>query len=106
MLEEEMKRAKSEGTRAEVVQKLEEELFELYKDDNLSTKPPQLEKRGGAYYSDAACNLIDSIYNDRRDIQVVDTINNGAISSIPLDSAIEISSIIKKDGPKRSEEHR
>jgi len=100
MLEEEMKRAKSEGTRAEVVQKLEEELFELYKDENLSTKPPQLEKRGGAYYSDAACNLIDSIYNDRRDIQVVDTINNGAISSIPLDSAIEISSIITKDGPK------
>src|SRR5690625_3141450 len=42
------------------------------------------------------------MYNDRRDIQVVDTINIGARSSIPLDAASEISSIITKDGPKPS----
>lgn len=100
MVEKEMKSAETAGTRAEVVKKLEDELFELYQDEELSIKPPQLEKRGGAYYSDAAVRLIHSIYTDRRDIQPVNTMNNGAIASLPHDSAIEISSVITKDGPK------
>lgn len=100
MVEKEMKNAETTGTRAEVVKKLEDELFELYQNEELAIKPPQLEKRGGAYYSDAAVRLIHSIYTDRRDIQPVNTMNNGAIASLPDDSAIEISSVITKDGPK------
>ncbi|PCK18870.1 6-phospho-beta-glucosidase [Bacillus pumilus] len=100
MLEEEQKAAQDKGTRAEVVQQVEQELFELYKDPDLSIKPPQLEKRGGAYYSDAACNLISSIYNDKHDIQPVNTVNRGAIASIPAESAVEVNCIITKDGPK------
>lgn len=100
MLEEEMRAANEEGTRAEVVKQVEKELFELYKDQNLAIKPPQLEQRGGAYYSDAACNLINSIYNDRRDIQPVNTRNNGAIANIADDSAVEVNCIITKEGPK------
>jgi 6-phospho-beta-glucosidase len=100
MLQEELEKAETEGTRAEVVQRLEKELFELYKDETLDIKPPQLEKRGGAYYSDAACSLINSIYNDKRDIQPVNTRNNGAIASIPDDSAVEVNCVITKEGPK------
>jgi 6-phospho-beta-glucosidase len=100
MVDKDLKNAETEGTRAEVVKKLEEDLFELYKDPNLAIKPPQLEKRGGAYYSDAAVRLISSIYNDKRDIQPVNTINNGAIASIPNDSAVEVSCVITKDGPR------
>ena len=100
MLNDEIEEFKKGQARAEVVKKVEKELFELYKDPNLSIKPPQLEKRGGAYYSDAACRLITSIYNDTRDIQAVDVRNNGAIQGIPNDSVVEISSIITKDGPK------
>ncbi|MEQ6354471.1 6-phospho-beta-glucosidase [Lysinibacillus sp. M3] len=100
MVERDTDNAKKEGTRAEVVQKLETELFELYKDPDLAIKPPQLEKRGGAHYSDAAVRLITSIYTDKRDIQPVNTRNNGAIASIPNDSAVEVSCIITKDGPK------
>jgi len=100
MLEHELTAAEKEGTRAEVVKQVEAELFEMYKDPELNVKPPQLEKRGGAFYSDAACSLITSIYNDKRDIQPVNTINNGAIASIPADSAIEINCVITKDGPK------
>lgn len=100
MLQEEVEKAETEGTRAEVVQRLEKELFELYKDETLDSKPPQLEKRGGAYYSDAACSLINSIYNDKRDIQPVNTRNNGAIASIPNDSAVEVNCVITKEGPK------
>lgn len=100
MLAKELKNYENGTTRAEVVKKLEDELFELYKDPNLAIKPPQLEQRGGAYYSDAAVRLISSIYNDKRDIQPVNTINNGAIASIPDDSAVEVSCIITKEGPK------
>jgi len=100
MLEQEIKDSKEKGVRAEVVQKLEKELFELYKQPELVIKPPQLESRGGAYYSDAACSLINSIFNDKGDIQTVNTINNGAIASIPNDSAIEISCVITKEGPR------
>lgn len=86
--------------RAQVVKKVEKELFEKYKDENLDVKPKELEQRGGAYYSDAACNLISSLYNDKGDIQVVDTLNNGAISNLPDDVVVEVSSVITKDGPK------
>ncbi|CUH95562.1 putative 6-phospho-beta-glucosidase [Propionispora sp. 2/2-37] len=100
MLEKELEEFRKGETRAELVKNLEKELFELYQDPNLDSKPPQLEKRGGAYYSDAACRLITSIYNDKRDIQPVDTRNNGAINGIPADSVVEVSCLITKDGPK------
>lgn len=99
MFEEEQRAAEKEGTRAEIVKQLEKDLFDLYKDPNLTIKPPQLEKRGGAYYSDAACSLIDSIYNDKHDIQTVNTKNNGAIASIPKASAVEVNCVITKAGP-------
>ena len=86
--------------RAKVVKEVEHDLFEKYKDPNLCVKPKELELRGGAYYSDAACNLITSIYNDKHDIQVVDTLNNGAITNLPNDVVVEVSSVITKDGPQ------
>jgi 6-phospho-beta-glucosidase len=100
MLEEELAEFVKGKARGQVVKELEDQLFELYKDENLDIKPPQLEKRGGAYYSDAACNLISSIYNDKRDIQVVNTLNNGAIRNFRDDQAVEVSSVITKNGPK------
>ncbi|MGL5822860.1 MAG: 6-phospho-beta-glucosidase [Sarcina sp.] len=100
MLKDELDEFAKGKARGEFVKEVEKELFELYKDPNLDIKPPQLEKRGGAYYSDAACRLITSIYNDTRDIQPVDTRNNGAIQGIDNDSVVEISCVITKDGPK------
>lgn len=85
-------------TRAEVVKKVEAELFELYKDENLAIKPPQLNERGGAHYSDAACEVINAIYNDMNTEQYVNIPNNGHIKNIPADWAIEISCKIGKDG--------
>ncbi|EJS70132.1 6-phospho-beta-glucosidase [Bacillus cereus] len=99
ILEEELEAFKSGQTRAEIVKKLEEDLFDLYKDEKLDIKPPQLEKRGGAYYSDAACNVISSIYNDKKDIQVLNVQNKGSITEIDYDSAVEVSCIVTKNGP-------
>ncbi|WP_074438007.1 6-phospho-beta-glucosidase [Clostridioides difficile] len=100
MLEDELREFKEGKARGQVVKELEEQLFGLYKDEKLDVKPPQLEKRGGAYYSDAACNLISSIYNDKKDIQVVNTLNNGSIRDFKDEQAVEVSSVITKNGPK------
>ena len=100
MLREELEEFKNNNTRAEKVKRVEAELFELYKDPNLKIKPEQLNQRGGAHYSDAACEIISSIHNDKRSIMVVDTRNNGAVTDLPYDSAVEISSYITGSGPK------
>lgn len=89
---------RSVGTRADEVMKVEAELFELYKDPNLAIKPPQLEKRGGAYYSEVAVNLMSSIHNDKKDIQTVNVRNRGIISCLPDDACIEVNSIIGSEG--------
>ncbi|WP_019128802.1 6-phospho-beta-glucosidase [Enorma massiliensis] len=91
---------RAHGVRAEVVKQVEAELFELYRDPELHEKPKRLEERGGAHYSDAACSLIDSIVNDRGDIQYVDVRNGGAVSSLPAESTIECAAMITADGPK------
>ena len=98
MLAEELESAASTGTRAEVVQKTEQELFKLYQDPELAEKPRQLEQRGGAYYSDVSLNLVDALYNDTSTINVVNTVNNGAISNLPDDAVVEISAVIDSSG--------
>jgi len=98
MYEEELRASENEGVRGEVVKKVENELFELYQDPELKIKPPQLSERGGAHYSDAACDLISSIYNDKRDIQVVNVKNNGANLDLPIDSVIERNCVIGSGG--------
>lgn len=100
MLNDELEEYKHNETRAEVVKRTEFELFELYKDPKLDYKPEQLTKRGGTHYSDAACELVASIENDKRTNMVVSTLNNGAIHDLPYDCIVEISSIITSHGPE------
>lgn len=100
VLKKDIKAYEEHGTRAEIVQSLEESLFQLYKNPDLRDKPKELEKRGGAFYSDVACSLMDSIYNNRGDIQTVNTMNNGAIPELPNDSVIEVNCVITKQGPQ------
>lgn len=99
-LEEELEQFKTGTVRGEVVSKTEEELFELYSHEELQEKPEQLAMRGGAKYSDAACNLIASIYTNKGDIQYVDVRNNGAIADLPMDSAVEVACRITANSPQ------
>ncbi|MFF2093284.1 6-phospho-beta-glucosidase [Paenibacillus sp. NPDC058174] len=87
------------GTRADVVSRVETELFELYKDVNLSEKPKQLEQRGGAYYSEAAVNLMHSLYTDKKDIQTLNVRNNGILDFLPDDASIEVNCVVTGQGP-------
>lgn len=99
-LEEELQQLNTGTVRGEVVSETEKELFALYSKKELDKKPEQLAKRGGAKYSDAACNLIHSIYNNTGDIQYVDVKNNGAILDLSAESAVEVACRITSDGPQ------
>lgn len=88
------------GARAQVVQQVEKQLFELYKDPNLNVKPKELELRGGAYYSDAACEVINAIYNDKQAEHYVNVPHSGHIENIPADWAVEMTCILGRDGAR------
>ncbi|TYP73039.1 6-phospho-beta-glucosidase [Paenibacillus methanolicus] len=85
--------------RAETVKRLEEELFEVYRDPELSHKPPQLEQRGGAYYSEAAVHLMNSLYNDAGDMQTLNVANGDTLPFLPADACIEANCKVTSAGP-------
>ncbi|MEO3988920.1 6-phospho-beta-glucosidase [Pseudocitrobacter cyperus] len=88
------------GARAQVVQKVEKQLFELYKNPDLNVKPKELEQRGGAYYSDAACEVINAIYNDKQAEHYVNFPHYGHVENIPAEWAVEMTAILGRDGAK------
>ncbi|MFI6797966.1 6-phospho-beta-glucosidase [Streptosporangium canum] len=89
---------RTQPSRAAEVAALEEQLLKLYADPSLDTKPEQLAKRGGAFYSEAAVALIASLLGDRGDVQVVNTRNNGTLPFLADDAVIEVPSKITKTG--------
>jgi 6-phospho-beta-glucosidase len=85
-------------TRAEEVARLEAELLGLYADPALDRKPAQLAQRGGAWYSEAAVDLLVSLRGDRRDVQVVNTVNGTTLPFLPEDAVIEVPAVIGGGG--------
>ena len=77
MLEHSVEEFQKGGTRAEQMYRVEQELFDIYAQPGLHEKPAQLSKRGGAYYSDAACKCISAIYNNAQIRMTVSTENKG-----------------------------
>ncbi|WP_114193050.1 6-phospho-beta-glucosidase [Edaphovirga cremea] len=98
MIADEQIAATKEGTRAEQVMQVEKELFALYADPQLDSKPEQLSFRGGSYYSEVALELIRAIHNNLGTQMVVNTSNNGAIYGLPNDAVVETNCIIDARG--------
>ena len=85
-------------TRGETCMAIEEELLEIYQNSELHVKPEQLSKRGGARYSEVAINLVNSIWNDSGDVQVVNVLNRGAIPFLKDTDAVEVCAKIGRNG--------
>jgi 6-phospho-beta-glucosidase len=85
-------------TRARDVMDIEAKLLEMYRDEHLTEKPELLSHRGGAFYSEAAVQLIASLHDGAGDIQVVDVRNGGALPDLPDDAVVEIPAVIDRDG--------
>ncbi|MBN9189081.1 MAG: 6-phospho-beta-glucosidase, partial [Microbacterium sp.] len=85
-------------TRADAVQDVERQLLELYADPAQDTKPEALAKRGGAFYSEAAVDLIASLRTDHGDVQVVNLRNDGTLPFLPDDHVIEVPATVGASG--------
>lgn len=85
-------------SRAEEVIEVEKDLLREYADPNLKEPPADLMKRGGAYYSTVATQLLNAHYNDLGETHVVNTKNNGAVKEWPADWVLEIPSTVRRDG--------
>ena len=77
---------------------IERKLLELYQDQSLAEKPALLGERGGAFYSEAAAQLIASLHDGAGDIQVVDVRNDGALPDLPGSAVVEVPCRVDRDG--------
>ena len=86
-------------SRAVEVAEIERELLELYADERLAEKPDLLSRRGGAFYSEAAVELLASLFGrNPNDRHVVNLRNNGALPFLPDDAVVEVPAWAGRDG--------
>jgi 6-phospho-beta-glucosidase len=85
-------------TRAQDVAEIERQLLDIYLDPAVDTKPELLTRRGGAFYSEAAVQLLAAVWNDTGDVQVVDVRNNGALPDLPDDAIVEVPCAVNRSG--------
>jgi 6-phospho-beta-glucosidase len=93
-----VEKQRSERPRADEVMEIERGLLEMYSDPSLDVKPKLLEQRGGAFYSEAAAMLVESLHTDRGDVQVVNVRNDGAIPNMADDAVVEVACRIDAAG--------
>jgi 6-phospho-beta-glucosidase len=84
--------------RAVTVAQIEQELLELYRDPRLAEKPALLERRGGAFYSEAAIGLVSALATGSRDVHVVDTRNGSTLAGLQADDVVELPARVGRDG--------
>jgi 6-phospho-beta-glucosidase len=89
-----------DGTpRAQTVAEIERELLEMYRDPTLTEKPALLERRGGAFYSEAAVGLVRSLSTGDGAVHVVDVRNDGTLAGLADDDVVEIPAHVTEEGP-------
>jgi 6-phospho-beta-glucosidase len=84
--------------RAQTVAEIERALLDMYRDPALTEKPALLDQRGGAFYSEAAIQLVASLLADSGDVQVVDVRNGDTLSGLAEDDVVEVPARIGRGG--------
>jgi 6-phospho-beta-glucosidase len=77
-------------SRAEEVMTIERDLLTLYAEPDRSEPPGDLMKRGGAYYSTVATQLLNAHCNDLGEPHVVNVPHRGAVPGWPEDWVLEM----------------
>jgi len=85
--------------RAQRVAEIERELLEMYRNPTLAEKPALLEQRGGAFYSEAAVGLVQSLESDDHVVHEVDMRNNGTLAGLADDDVVEVPARMGRSGP-------
>lgn len=82
---------KTHESRAEEVHGIEQELLHLYEDESVDEKPELLSRRGGAFYSEAAVELLASLLGTSANHRhVVNVRNRGTLPFLPDEAVVEV----------------
>jgi 6-phospho-beta-glucosidase len=112
--------ASGKGTRGEQVLAIERDLFARYASPELAEKPPELSKRGGAYYSEAALDVMVSLSGrapgpaggprNRHIVNVPNRMGPGdglpdpgetrVLPDLPAEAVVETACWVGPDGPR------
>ena len=96
-----VEKQQTEMPRADVVTEVENELLKVYQDEEVVTKPEQLSRRGGAFYSEAAVQLVHALTGGGpTEEHVVNVRNNGTLPFLPDDAVIEVPSTVDGAGAR------
>lgn len=85
-------------SRAEEVMAIEDGLLKYYAEVQNTEPPADLMKRGGAYYSTVATQLLNAHHNDLGETHIVNTRHNGAVPGWPADWVLELPCRITRSG--------
>ena len=85
-------------SRAEQVMEIEQDLLRQYAEPDRTEPPADLMKRGGAYYSTVATQLLDAHYNNLGETHVVNVRHNGAVPGWPADWVLELPCRVDRAG--------
>lgn len=85
-------------SRAEEVIEVEKGLLEQYTDPELNEPPADLMKRGGAYYSTVATQLLNAYFNDLGETHIVNIRHGGAVAGWPPDWVLEMPARVDRSG--------
>ena len=78
--------------------KIEADLLDHYADETQTSPPDDLMKRGGAYYSTVATQLINAHYNNLDEIHIVNVRHNGAVPGWDSDWVLELPCRVNAEG--------
>jgi len=85
-------------SRAEQVMEIERGLLAQYAEPDRTEPPEDLMKRGGAYYSTVATQLLNAHYNDLGETHIVNLPHGGAVPEWPRDWVLEMPCKVSKEG--------
>ena len=85
-------------SRGEEVMAIEKRLLEQYAEPDRTDPPEDLMKRGGAYYSTVAAQLIHSHYNDLGETHVANVRQAGSVPGWPADWVLEMPCRVDRSG--------
>ena len=85
-------------SRAEEVAEIEQELLALYADPTLDEKPELLSRRGGAFYSEAAVELLAGLFGRGRNRHVINLRNRGTLPFLADDAVVEVPARVDAEG--------
>lgn len=85
-------------SRAEEVMQIETDLLKLYQQDQRTELPEDMMKRGGAYYSTVATQLLNAHYNDLHQTQVLNVRHNGTVPGWNPDWVLEMPCMVSAQG--------